>query len=332
MADDLSFLPSEIKQVLKRKSSRDPSSRFPSKLHLLLNFVSNSQIPDIEEKVGCSWVTDEEFRINKKTITQVLGIKLNSLNVNLHTLKFQQQKHNKDGWTLWKKQGFTRTSNSMEGSNPQQTGQAGPYQNFGNIGSNPYSMGYGRSLETAYAMSLQPIRLGKMNDSEKNYFFQNAHQIWNELGFKVDAPPNSEYFMNKAAESFKQPEQPLSNAKDVLNAIITPESSPNVTFKMFCSFLAMFGPKNTIMLKIASLLQCSNNNGQWLTFNKPERNSLLYGVFDENEPNCLTIYQMGKTINVWNLPNVSADRNYVIDSSGNTYKTWEEYFNVNPIH
>ena len=89
--NNLFFLPHDIQQILRRKSSRDPSSRFSTKLHILLNFVQNSNDKDMEEKVGCAWVTDEEFRLNKRIITNILGIKLNTLNVNLHALGFIQQ-------------------------------------------------------------------------------------------------------------------------------------------------------------------------------------------------------------------------------------------------
>lgn len=110
-SDPLSHIPPVLQEILKRKSSRDPTSRFTYKLAYLLNFVNNSDDKDMYQKVGCSWVKEDEFQINKQILANIMGIKINTLNVNLYTLGFVQLKNNKDGWTLWKKPNFTRTNN-----------------------------------------------------------------------------------------------------------------------------------------------------------------------------------------------------------------------------
>nr|1PP7_U Chain U, kDa initiator binding protein [Trichomonas vaginalis] len=103
-----SRLPPEIVAALKRKSSRDPNSRFPRKLHMLLTYLASN--PQLEEEIGLSWISDTEFKMKKKNVALVMGIKLNTLNVNLRDLAFEQLQHDKGGWTQWKRSGFTRNS------------------------------------------------------------------------------------------------------------------------------------------------------------------------------------------------------------------------------
>lgn len=308
-SDPMSILPPEIQTILKRKSSRDPTSRFSTKLHLLLSYVS--QNPELEDKIGCAWVTEEEFRINKRALVNVMGIKINTLNVNLHTLGFIQQKHNKDGWTLWKRPNFTRTSQDITdpaASAPQPKHQKAYTPNF---------------------------TLGPVQHQEFDNFIERCKQIWAELFQTTDVlkPINTNYFIEKAASRFKQSEQPTDNARDVLKAIIAPSQPEYIDFNQFCRFMAMFGPEQTIMLKIASLLSCSNATGQWLMFDKVTQNmNQFYGAFEETQPNCLVLNSKPQ-IRIWNLPYVDARNNqkYIFDQNSKLYSSWEEYFQNNPI-
>lgn len=348
--NNLFFLPHDIQQILKRKSSRDPSSRFSTKLHILLNFVQNSNDKDMEEKVGCAWVTDEEFRLNKRIIASILGIKLNTLNVNLHALGFIQQKHSKDGWTLWKRPNFTRNSLGNDltsaASNSTSAVDVTAGNNIGMIDPNiqKFNPAYDMILQNQYPMSTllqqqmyQPIQLGKVNEYAFNTFMNTTRQIWLDLGYPNFEPQESNALIHKAAVRFKQSEQPLDNAIDVLRAIIVPEQTQiTISFKQFCSFLAMFGPEGSIMIKIASLLQCSNSTGQWLCFNKIDINQMKFiGQFDENEPNCLNLIRIDHTgiskTRVWNLPLTNSTEPYIIDEKNNTYDSWDQYFDINPV-
>ena len=105
-------------------------------------------------------------------------------------------------------------------------------------------------------------------------------------------------------------------------------------------FLAMFGPDKTAMLKIASLLLCSNNNGNWLTFETPTDPSQipmltgapLAGSFDIQEPNCLILRYPTVIKRIWNNPNVDAYGSYLTDERGNRYQSWDKVFEQAPIH
>lgn len=309
--DPLQILPYDIQAILKRKSSRDPSSRFSSKLHILLNYVNDH--PDLDEKIGCSWVTDDEFRINKRTLVNIMGIKINTLNVNLHDLGFKQQKHNKDGWTLWKKDGFSR--NSTDYTEVAQAAQVAP----------PKPKGFALSFN-----------LGKTSQKDFENFKLNCTRIWTEITQTDDRPVPTPFFIQNAAARFRQPEQPLDNAQEVLQAIISPQRSAQVvTYEQFCKFMAMFGPEDTIMLKIASLLSCSNRSGQWLIFDPTITPGPYCGSFEDQEPNRLVL-RCTQTItittqSVWNMPLISAKDNYIIDEKNCTYRSWEEYFHQYPF-
>lgn len=309
-ADPMNFLPPEIQTILKRKSSRDPTSRFSTKLHILLTYVS--QNPDLEEKIGCAWVTEEEFRINKRILVNVMGIKINTLNVNLHTLGFIQQKHNKDGWTLWKRPNFTRTSQDI--SDPAAS-----------------------APQPKHPKAFTPaFTLGPVPQQDFENFIERCKQIWMEEFQTNDVlkPIITNTFIEKAAARFKQAEQPTDNAREVLRAIIAPSQPEYIDFNQFCRFMAMFGPEPTIMLKIASLLSCSNNTGQWLMFEKvaPQNCNQFYGAFEESQPNCLMLNTKPPT-KIWNLPSIEARPNqkYIFDQKNILYLSWEDYFQRNPL-
>ncbi|OHS99399.1 hypothetical protein TRFO_34114 [Tritrichomonas foetus] len=108
----LSKLPVELQSVIRRKCSRDPKTRFTYKIHLLLAFILTNSY--LEEEVGIGWVSEQEFRINKKRLVELLGIKMNSMNVNLHDLGFHKMQHEKNGWTRWTRDGFTQNRILMD--------------------------------------------------------------------------------------------------------------------------------------------------------------------------------------------------------------------------
>lgn len=323
ISDPMAILPIEIQTIIKRKSSRDPSSRFASKLHLLLSYVSKSGDPSLEEKVGCGWVNDEEFKLNKRTICQVLGIKLNTLNVNLHALQFNQQKHNKDGWTLWRREGFTRNSPDIAEQPSSSMNQK--------MMKNPNTPSM---LTDPSVYSIFKINLGQTNPYDNEMFTNEARQMWIDFGnTDINSPAMASDLIRKAALKFKQPEQPLSNAIEVLQAIMAPDQTqPTITFFQFAKLLAMFGPKDTIMLKIASLLSCSNTTGQWLFFSKIDQPPMYYGTFSDEQPNCLILCQQGRPpIRVWNMPLVDATNPYIKNET-EFFNNWEDYFDRHPFN
>lgn len=318
--DPMAILPLELQMVLKRKSSRDPSSRFTSKLHLLLTFVSQSNDSSLEEKIGCGWVSEDEFKLNKKAICEILGIKVNTLNVNLSNLNFKQLKHNKNGWTLWKRENFTRSSAD---STAPDTSNLQPVKSINLTISN-------NIINPQYSGT---VHLGFASRPELQIFAGNVMKIWYALTQKTDIKalaPCTE-LIKAAAERFKQEQQPLSNAIEVLQAIMNPtQSLTYISFTQLAKLLAMFGPEKTLMLKIASLLNCSNSTGQWLSFAHFHQPQNLYGFFRDDQPNCLQIIDSGRIIQVYNMPLIDANGFYV-KTAEDVFRSWDDYFRKHPL-
>jgi serine/threonine protein kinase len=306
-SEPASFLPENIRDILRRKSSRDPNSRFTTKLQVLLSYTS--QYPALREQVGIHWTTDEEFRINKSVLSSVMGIKLNTMNVNLRDLKFEQSDRNKDGWTSWKRPGFTRQSEPPD-----------------------------LSMQSAsIAPSRANFTVARLTPAKTNEFWQSSMRLWSDLFGTDDSARDipGEQAVDQAARHFKHNEQPLENAKDVIRAIMARQGRGDaLTFTEFSRFMAMFGPGWSVMLKIASLLTCSNNTGKWLTFDSqaPET-GVAQARFDDAEPNCLVVKHCdGKLERVYNDPLVPHGRDpYVTDQRGEAFMNWDDYFRIHPV-
>ena len=329
--DPQSFLPPEILEALKRKSSRDPASRFTAKLHLLLKYSMKDR--SFEERLGCGWVTDDQFRICKSVLCEVMGIKLNTLNVNLRDLNFTQKQRDKDGWTLWTRSGFTRSSSGMANGDQDDAILQKRHQL---TGCRP---------DMCYMPNEMPFHLGMLTADMSAQFLFTAQQQWREITDSNAPSFDTKLLIERAALQFKHENQPENNAKAVITAIMTPnadEAPPVLTFRHFCRLLAMFGPPETIMQKIASLLTCSNALGNWLTFDTEAGRVPPYALFDVNCPNCLLINRSDKSLDkdrsierVYNDPTVPHDTEektmYLIDENQKRYRSWAEYFEEHPV-
>lgn len=318
-SEAISKLPLEIQTVLKRKSSRDPASRFTSKLYMLLNYVAAN--PHMEPEIGVAWMDDNEFRMNKRVLINIMGIKLNTLNVNLRDLHFKQLQHNKDGLTRWYKPGFARNGIQIDDTTSS-------FQNPPKQKKKP------PAPPASFISNQIPFALGGCNQSIISQFFNTTRMIWSELNptHPMCDRTNSTDFLKNAASRFKQEDQPYENALEVLTAIMMPVQSYEITYLRFAQFMAMFGPERSIMLKIASLLTGSNNSGRWLTFDTTQiTGSQIYGHFLDNEPNKLIVNNCSVITELWNMPHIDADQSYVMDKTGSLYANWEDYFIKKPI-
>ena len=178
------------------------------------------------------------------------------------------------------------------------------------------------------------LRLGQIDPILEGAFRHNVDEIWQFLS--SDPQIQTDIFIRNAADYFKQPEQPLDNAIEVIKEIIDPDGSKQFIQKAdLFRLLAMFGPDKTIMLKIASLLLCSNNNGNWLTFeNLSERQMQLIpgapftGSFDLDEPNCLVLRYPNAIKRIWNDPTIDAFGIYLFDERGNKFFSWDKAFEL----
>lgn len=237
-----------------------------------------------------------------------MGIRLNSLNVNLRDHNFQQLGRNQDGWTRWRRSGFVRTD--VQGS---------------------------AFVSPPVVPNRVTFSLGQLALPRLSQFWQHCSMVWSEL-FGRDANRQEvprEETVDRAAQYFKHPEQPLENAKDVLKAILVQQGRGQpLSFFELSKFLAMFGPAYSVMFKISSLLTSSNSTGKWLTFDIQALSvGLAQAYFDEAEANCLVIrHYDGKEERVYNDPTIPhGSEAYVIDQRGKQHQTWEDYFKGHPV-
>nr|1Q87_A Chain A, kDa initiator binding protein [Trichomonas vaginalis]1Q87_B Chain B, kDa initiator binding protein [Trichomonas vaginalis]1Q88_A Chain A, kDa initiator binding protein [Trichomonas vaginalis]1Q88_B Chain B, kDa initiator binding protein [Trichomonas vaginalis]1Q89_A Chain A, kDa initiator binding protein [Trichomonas vaginalis] len=179
--------------------------------------------------------------------------------------------------------------------------------------------------------------IGNSTPNEQETFRAKVDEIWFRLTQKTDGTVMRDFLIEKAAEYFKQPEQPKQNAIEVISAIMAPQEEQTKSKADLYKFLAMFGPYETIMLKIASLLLISNNKGHWLTFDpQAEKNAnnqrdSISGWFDQNEPNCLILKTPTGIRKIWNKPLIEATGQYLMDENGEKYDSWDKYFEMKPI-
>ncbi|EAY12654.1 39 kDa initiator binding protein, putative [Trichomonas vaginalis G3] len=314
-------LPNYIQEILKARSTKSPNARFVRKLHVLLSYVDTK--PDKENSVGLAWISDDEFKMHKKTLCQLLDVKINSLNVNLKKLQFTQTETDKAGWTTWTRKGFNRRDASIV---PDET-------------ENENIARFQQQQEPIYSPSLtivesirkaDSITIGALDQTNKNEILSNAINIWQQIVEVIGIDSvRSEFFILKLAKRYNLHGQSFENSLSVIKSILAPTNAPLITFLDFYKFYLAFGPEPTIMIKIHSLLEVAVNDKPWLYFgylpDEIKKVSENFAYFDtENEPNCLVIVWNGMTHKGYNLPNVSSDSSYVVAEAG-TFKSWTDY-------
>jgi hypothetical protein len=289
------------------------------KLYLLLRHVD--EVPSHRDQVGLYWLNDEELTMSKLTLMNVMGIDRRTLNRNLRDRHFAQIEPNKDGWTRWRRDGFTRPS-----------GGTTELDSLPNIAA-PISPRTFTAPRTAPGFAL-----GELNSVQTDTFWAGARTLWKDL-FHVgpDQQIEIQAALEMMAARFKHSEQPLSNAKDIIRAIMIRPECDLLSFVDFSRCLAMFGPVDTIMLKILSLLTCSNDRGKLLTFDPEvmtDKHGPAFARFDDRAPNCLIIrHYSGLIERVFNDPLANgAISSYLRDERGKWYSNWDEYFRKHPVH
>lgn len=370
-ADGMEALPPNIQAMLKRKSSRDPNSRFANKLHMLLNFADKDPVK--QEFIGACWTDGNTFKINKKRLIQIMDIKLNTLNVNLKDLKFQQLHSDQSGWTLWRRDGFTPDSTiddivvvkpdksqntkfdpslmspmiGIDGSNQNEFSAFQPNSFVpppipSSIPSSaPGNSVFNDDIQQSKLAVLKDIVIAKCDITHVQLFKRIAISIWEEL---IDSPiqklsTSPTDFINQASIRFRASHQKLENAKEILSRIFICADPSQLTIIDFAIFMARFGPEETLMHKVGSLLKSSNLNGNWLRLQTAhdslpgELDPSFYGFFDDSSHNGLVLHRLDNSITkVYNIVDAPSTDPYLIDSNNVLYNSWEDYFQKNPVN
>lgn len=179
-----------------------------------------------------------------------------------------------------------------------------------------------------------PFKIGgNVDTSEIEKFWTQSQVIWKKLFGELESVPTKD-FLKKAVPFFKLPNQREANARDTLKFIFDPEVLENTDFVQFCCFLAMFGPHQTAIRKIGHWLKCPAEMKDLLLF--PDIPDGSVELTDDTEMNCFTLKtgdeeeQEGSNEKyVYNIPYIDTDGSYLVDTEGNTYKDWSEYFEKN---
>jgi hypothetical protein len=318
-------LPGDIQQMLKRKSSRDPMSRFSKKLHTLLMYAGDD--PNRQEFVGAGWTSNSAFRINKKRLIAVMEIKHNTLNVNLKDLKFHQLETEKNGWSVWERPGFTRFSSIDQLVDVKSEKDVDLLAQPGVLD----------DAQLAKLSMLRDMTVGFIDPGSTQLFKRFTVSIWEELvGSPLQCAASPSELLHLAAERFRASHQKLDNALRILKAIFVCADATKLTILDFAKFMARFGPEETLMQKLDSILKSSNRNQNWLKLSRPpagqDAPEVIYGYFDENEHNCFVLHRMGQPEEkIYNLLHVPATDEYLVDIHGQRYASWQKYFDVHPI-
>lgn len=177
------------------------------------------------------------------------------------------------------------------------------------------------------------VHIGKLEPELVETVYQNALKEWIEIiGTDYTDKIGSSFFIPQVAKRYCAPKQPYQNAFEVLLAIFAPQDTNYIRFADFYKFFAFFGPSETIMFKIASLLEVATSGTHWMYFGLVPSNVSVYGQIDENESNCLVIHGPNNTVTkVWNNPTKTSNENYIIDQNNQEYESWIQYFQIHPL-
>ena len=107
MQENENEIPESILNKIRKRSNRSEQTRFPYKIFSLLEWAGKDE--QKSQKAGCGWITDTEFFINKSKLCEVLGVKINTLNVNLKDLGFEQCDAKQKNLTFWENPLFSET-------------------------------------------------------------------------------------------------------------------------------------------------------------------------------------------------------------------------------
>jgi hypothetical protein len=313
-------LPSDVQDILGRRSSRDPTTRFVPKLHALLSYVSAN--PALEDEAGLGWIDDNVFRMFKPRLLGVLGVKLNTLNVNLRNLKFAQLQSDKSGWTRFRREGFTRRDFEVT------------------VPDTPEPDLFGQPLLPKPPQRSEPedkidFRITCLTSEQDDLFTQSVVLEWQAIVESSDITSvATAFFVSHASQRYCLPNQPSENAFDVIHAIVASQDPPTIKFSTFLKFMAEFGPPETVMLKIHSLLEVAQHPSPWLYFGPMAivEDVELNGVFDDDAANLLLVRNRKRVLNkAWNVPIIPFGQEFVIDESGRRYASWQTFFEEHPV-
>lgn len=294
-------IPRELRELLQRKTTRDPSSKFLNKIHILLTLSENSQ--ETKTELGIMWNGDNDFKILKSTLIEILDIKLNTLNVLLKSNDFHPLRGEKDRWTRFKHDLLQRNSPLMT---PEQlSAEAVPQLIHQRQSEIPYFNEVDAFLKT--------YPLDFLTETELQLFKADVAQTWAAITNEHNVTfLTTSDFLSKASPILRHPNQTIINAVEILSELATPDNEIAVTFKKFCQMLMAFGPSRSFMQKVQNILSHSHQHGNWFYAGITPENDIS-ACFSEDEPEVLEIKQDGNVVRrITNNPTIDSDGEYLM--------------------
>ncbi|EAX94761.1 hypothetical protein TVAG_346240 [Trichomonas vaginalis G3] len=309
----LDGIPDELINHLRKRSNRKEDSRFPYKVFALLKWVGYDQ--NRANLAGCGWVSDSqnEFYIHKPRLCEVLNVKLNTLNVNLKTLGFEQTRKVGEH-SYFKNDIFSKNSSQQD------------FERIRNSRCKPDSLMH-MNAKAAYFPLLEHIQLFMMDEKAISMFKKEVIQKWEKLVgspliFAVSIPVFTKYLLNSIQDSLGYHDE-----NNTIQQVLVGKTPNVVTIFDFAVFLARFGPFDNVPYKIMQYQQILHIiQPDYFMFTAPS----LINYFSSTFHNCFSfkISQTGE-YHCYNLPLISSSAAYLVDEDGVYYKSWEKMVEAN---
>ena len=301
MQENENEIPESILNKIRKRSNRSEQTRFPYKIFSLLEWAGKDE--QKSQKAGCGWITDTEFFINKSKLCEVLGVKINTLNVNLKTLGFVQTRQREGALTFYRNDGFVFNSENPE------------FDRIRNSRCKPEAL-LNMKTQAVYLPCLEPLMLFMMDRKSINIFKKNVISIWEKL---VGANLIFAISMN----DFKKAFQSLFHSNTYPDIIHIEHNLPLRVPKVvdifdFAVFLARFGPFESLPTKIQ---QFQSITAEFY---------LLPNTFSSTFHNCFVfpLSQIGE-YHCYNLPLVDSNAQFLADEDCAVYPSWSKMFQQN---
>ena len=293
-------IPENILFEVRKRSTKNQSSRFPNRLKILLDWVGRD--PDRGKIAGCGWKSSTTFFMDKTVLCSVLDVKQNTLNVNLKELGFEQCEAKKGNLTFWRNPLFTEES------------QREDVFKIKNITKNIVDPNDGFHIEGVFATLLDDIRLFGMSERETSLFKRLVIEMWlnllqSRVLFAISLREFTDVLEEKvglSADNYSLLEALHTKIPDVID------------INDFAVFLARFGPFDNIIFKLGKLQQVIPDlrleSTQFGTIS-----SFFSNTFD----NCFSFQCQGGEYHCYNLPNIGSSSNYIINEDGEQFQSWQ---------
>lgn len=295
-------IPSDVLAFVRTHSNKNGICRFPQKLWKLLHWAGdNKQRLQVS---GCGWLSDTVFIMNKELLSEVMAIKLNTLNVNLKNLGFEQVSNRNGSYTFWTHRSFRR--DSMESTHEVR---------ISNTRIQPTS---------AYFLPiLDSIILYGMDEMEVNAFKVSILSLWTTIvAHKFILAISSDDFVNSLMAAFESNLGLFFQDTYPLTQVLASEIDGVVSFLEFAVLMARFGPLETLFAKITQYQEAIRD--LCYEIQQPKE------CFSPTYVNCFRFAMPNRgESHYYNLPLNCVSKPFLIDEEKNVYDSWQQLSQIN---